>query len=46
MHKQKLKNVKASIDIGEPARFRHLKAKKKKEQMLEGKSNFDIRPLY
>ena len=35
----KLKEIKATVEIREPTQFRHLKKKLKKTQMLEGKNN-------
>ena len=34
----KLKEMKATVQIEEPAKFKHLKKKLKKTQMLEGNS--------
>jgi hypothetical protein len=47
IHKDKLKSIKPSVEIGQPANFRHLKSKAKKNQMLEGKVLFlTSRPLH
>ena len=40
IHKNKLREIKATVEIREPAKFRHLKKKLKKTQMLEGKNRF------
>lgn len=37
IHINKLKDMKAQVEIREPTQFRHLKKKSKKTQMLEGK---------
>ena len=37
IHKQNLKNIKPSVDMSEPPRFKHLMKKMKKTQLLEGK---------
>ena len=37
IHMRKLREMKATLDIKEPNKFRHLKKKLKKTQMLEGK---------
>lgn len=39
IHKSKLREIKATVEIREPAKFKHLKKKLKKTQMLEGKYN-------
>lgn len=36
IHKNKLKEIKPTVQINEPTNFRHLKKKMKKTQMLEG----------
>lgn len=38
IHMNKLKGIKPTVEIREPAQFRHLKKKLKKTQMLEGKN--------
>ena len=38
IHMNKLREMKATVQIGEPTKFKHLKKKLKKTQMLEGKS--------
>ena len=35
IHKSKLREIKATVEIKEPMQFRHLKKKLKKTQMLE-----------
>jgi hypothetical protein len=35
IHMQKLRSVKPTIDLGKPQKFKHLKSRAKKEQMLE-----------
>ena len=35
IHENKLREMKATVEIREPAKFRHLKKKLKKNQMLE-----------
>jgi hypothetical protein len=37
IHKNKLKQMKATVNVDTPTEFRHLKKKLKKTQMLEGK---------
>ena len=35
IHKRKLREVKPSVDTAQPMKYKHLKRKQKKEQMLE-----------
>ena len=48
MHLTKLKEAKPSVDVREPAQFRHIKKKLKKNQLLEGMNdcNESFRSLY
>lgn len=41
----KLRDIKPTVEIREPMQFKHLKKKAKKNQMLEGKSDFDVQLL-
>jgi hypothetical protein len=40
MHLAKLREAKPSVDVREPAQFRHIKKKLKKNQLLEGKCDY------
>lgn len=37
IHMQNLRKIKGTVDMKEPPKFKHLKKKMKKTQMLEGK---------
>ncbi len=37
IHQSKLREIKPTLDIREPAQFSHLQKKQKRTQMLEGK---------
>ena len=42
IHIGKLREAKPSVDVREPAQFKHIKKKLKKNQLLEGKSTLVI----
>lgn len=44
IHKKKLRDIRPTVEIREPPKFKHLKKKLKKTQMLEGKGEGDGGP--
>ena len=47
IHRRKLQEIRATVEIREPTKFKHLKKKLKKTQMLEGTQfNFHVNEIH